>query len=357
MTAKSKITPSANTSTRFPELMEAITKEKPCGDDLEYDPEFVVLLAKAAPKPDAQYGDFVSAPEAVSWTELERDCRRLLLRTRDIRILVLLLRCRARMDHAAGLRDGLALLAQLLTKWPDAIHPQRVVEGEADLALRANALAALADPAGLMQDVRDLPIMANGALRLQIRDVERSLAVPRTPDALPSESVRQQLKDMRVAHSATLVALEEAAGIASAIDAWASDNLPDERPDLQPLLKLLGTVANTAEPAIAPAVAEPNAMPSAELHPESVADVWNGNGTAAIAEVTTTAPRSADFPVDRGAALSGIRAARLWFEHHEPSSPVALLLKQAERLTGKRFDEVFQAIPADLVERWAQDAS
>ncbi|KJK13113.1 type VI secretion protein [Burkholderiaceae bacterium 16] len=337
--------------------MEAITKEEPCGGDLEYDPEFVVLQAKAAPKPDAQYGDFVSAPEAMNWTDLERDCRRLLLRTRDIRILVVLLRCWARLDHAAGLRDGLAVLAQLLTKWPDAIHPQRVVDGEADLALRANALAALSDPEGLMQDVRELPIMANGALRLQIRDVERSFAVPRTTDALPPESVRQQLKDMRVTHSATLAALAEATEIASAIDAWTSDNLPDDRPDLQPLLKLLGTVTGTAHSALGPAVTECNAMPPAELHPENVADSWNGNGTADIAEVTTTAPRSASLPIDRDTALSGIRTARLWFENHEPSSPVALLLKQAERLTGKRFDEVFQAIPADLVERWAHDAS
>ncbi|MFX3549126.1 hypothetical protein V8921_11830 [Ralstonia mannitolilytica] len=59
--------------------------------------------------------------------------------------------------------------------------------------------------------------------------------------------------------------------------------------------------------------------------------------------------------MDRSAALASIRAARSWFEAHEPSSPVGLLLKQAERLSGKRFDEVFQAIPADLVERWAHD--
>ncbi|WP_416048467.1 ImpA family type VI secretion system protein [Cupriavidus basilensis] len=356
MTAKSKITPSANTSIPFPELMEAITKEKPCGDDLEYDPEFVLLLAKAAPKPDAQYGDFVSAPEAVSWAELERDCRRLLLRTRDIRILVLLLRCRVRMDHAAGLRNGLALLAQLLTKWPDAIHPQRVVDGEADLALRANALAALADPAGLMQDVRDLPIMANGALRLQIRDVERSLGMPRPADAMAPESVRQQLQAVRLEHSLTLAALDEAAGIASAIDDWAGSNLPDVRPDLGPLLKLLGMVTSTAHPAPARAVAERNAMPPAEPDPASAAGSWSRIAAANTAQATAAAPGSAELPMDRGAVLCDIRAARRWFETHEPSSPVALLLKQAERLAGKRFDEVFQALPADLVERWVQDA-
>jgi type VI secretion system protein ImpA len=66
----------------------------------------------------------------------------------------------------------------------------------------------------------------------------------------------------------------------------------------------------------------------------------------------TTEP---DTPMDRNAARAAIREARLWFEKHEPSSPLPLLLKQAERLTGKRFDEVFQAIPADLVERWAHD--
>lgn len=59
--------------------------------------------------------------------------------------------------------------------------------------------------------------------------------------------------------------------------------------------------------------------------------------------------------MDRNTALASIQAARIWFEAHEPSSPVALLLKQAERLTGKRFDEVFQAIPAELVERWMRE--
>jgi type VI secretion system protein ImpA len=69
--------------------------------------------------------------------------------------------------------------------------------------------------------------------------------------------------------------------------------------------------------------------------------------------VTPLDSTSTEPAMDRNTALAYIRTARIWFEAHEPSSPVALLLKQAERLTGKRFDEVFQAIPAELVERWA----
>ena len=313
-----------------------------------------MLQAKAAAKPDAQYGDFVSAPEAANWTDLERDCRRLLLRTRDVRILVLLLRCRVRLDHASGLRDGLALLAHLLAKWPDAIHPQLVVDGETDPALRANALAALADPQGLMQDVRESAVNGNGALRLQIRDVERALGVPRPADALAPDSVRQQLQDLRQQQSPALAALDEAMVFASSIDAWARHHLPDDRPDLEPLLKLLNLVTGAADATMVQEVAARGAVPSHVSHQESAADSAN-NDDARIPHDMATDRVSPDTPPDRDAVRAAIRTARLWFESHEPSSPVALLLKQAERLTGKRFDEVFQAIPADLVERWARD--
>ena len=50
--------------------------------------------------------------------------------------------------------------------------------------------------------------------------------------------------------------------------------------------------------------------------------------------------------------LATIRAAREWFETHEPSSPVAVLLKQAERMVGKRFSQVADSIPLDLLRKW-----
>ncbi|CAM3210609.1 replication/virulence associated protein; ImpA-related N-terminal domain [Cupriavidus taiwanensis LMG 19424] len=334
----------------FPELLEPVAREKPCGDDLEYDPEFVLLMARAAPKAEAQYGNFVSEPEAVNWADLERDCRRLLLRTRDIRILVLWLRCRTRPGMASGLRDGLATLACMLAKWPDEIHPQLLVDGEADPAMRANALAALTDPEGLMRDIRELVITGNAALRLQIRDVERSLGMPRPADALAPESVRLQLQALRQQNSPALAALDQAAGHAAAIDRWAKANLRENGPDLSPLLKLLGMLTTS----VATAPAPPAAAAAAAARACVSADCPSDKG-AAGSPCASAAAVHPDKPEDRDAALAGIRGARDWFERHEPSSPVSLLLRQAERLAGKRFDEVFQAIPAELVARWSQD--
>ncbi|MET3448148.1 type VI secretion system ImpA family N-terminal domain-containing protein [Ralstonia sp. 1138] len=333
----------------FPELLEPISEAHPCGSDLEYDPDFVLLQSKVTPKQDAQYGDFVSPPEAINWTEVERDCRRLLLRTRDIRILILLVRCRVRLDQAIGLRDGLCILSRLLETWPETIYPQVVVDGEPDPAVRANALAALADPQGLMHDVRDLVISTNGVLRLRVRDVERSLSTPRAADALAPEAVQHQLYELRKQNGAVLCALDEAQAFASSIDSWARHHLPNDYPDLGTLLRLLDTVTGASPPA-APAVI---ALPVSERSPAVSQGLM---GSTIEGPVVTPLDSNPPEPVmDRNTALASIQAARVWFEAHEPSSPVALLLKQAERLTGKRFDEVYQAIPAELVERWARE--
>ena len=63
-------------------------------------------------------------------------------------------------------------------------------------------------------------------------------------------------------------------------------------------------------------------------------------------------PRAAGKASDRHAALNLIREARVWFEQHEPSSPIPVLLKRAERLVGKRYADVVTAIPLDLLTQW-----
>ncbi len=55
---------------------------------------------------------------------------------------------------------------------------------------------------------------------------------------------------------------------------------------------------------------------------------------------------------DRNDALERLRVIRRWFEHSEPSSPSIPLLRQAERLVGKRFSEVINEIPVELLEKW-----
>lgn len=177
-----------------------VSVDAPCGPDLEYDPEFVVLEAQVAARGDAQYGDFVGSPEPVNWSDVERDCRRLMMRSKDMRLAVLFTRCRTRMTGATGLAEGLQLLTAWLAAFPETIHPQLVVDDERDVALeiRMNALQALTDQSGLIADMREIALTRSSAVRLQVRDVERAFMHPRPNDALAPESVARQLEDLRV---------------------------------------------------------------------------------------------------------------------------------------------------------------
>jgi len=61
--------------------------------------------------------------------------------------------------------------------------------------------------------------------------------------------------------------------------------------------------------------------------------------------------------VDRHAALELIREARHWFEQHEPSSPIPVLLRRAEQFVGKRYAEVVKAISPEMLAQWESDDS
>lgn len=308
--------------------LQPLNASDPCGPSLEYDAEYAVLLSRMSPRGDAQYGQFVGTPEAPNWAEIERDCRRLLLRTRDINLFVWLCRARTRVAQAAGLAQSLTVLSEVLERWPDAMHPQLVVEGERDPAVRANALAALADPDGLLGDVREIVVAANAARHLTVREIERAWSVPRLVDAPSPESVAQQLAQLRLAANgdadAPVNLLSEALRATRQIADWAVRQLGGDAPSLQALIDL--------------------------LKPFDEIDV--------VRRTEPVSPRegvlrpSVSGLASRDDALQAIRSARQWFENHEPSSPVAVLLKQAERMVGQRFALVANAIPLDLLQKW-----
>ncbi|WP_230413962.1 type VI secretion system protein TssA [Collimonas silvisoli] len=346
-----------------PAWMAPLSKTEPCGPNLEYDPEYVMLVAKAAPKGDTQYGDFIGVPDAPNWGDIERDCRRILLRSRDISILVLLLRSRTRLAQAEGLREGLAMLTALLDAYPDDIHPQAIVEGEFDLTVRANALATMTDPEGILSDIREIVLIKNSAMRLQVRDVERAFAIPRPADALSAASVRQQLDDLRRSHDKNLSSLTEAARLTALLQAWAASTLDEQAPDLSALTELLGLFARSDRPQAEQATSASSAI-AAPVPPMHAADNVIASPVDLVEQpllpLQAISPGRVMAPSDplqgREAALQAMIKTREWFEQAEPSSPVAVLLRQAEKLVGKRFSEVVQCIPLELLERWEEEA-
>jgi len=349
---------------RYADLLEPVDADARCGPDLEYDPDFVMLLGAAAPRADAQYGNFVDVPAPANWAEIERACRALLLRTKDIRVAIILVRCRVRLDGAAGLRDGLAFLKAMFECYGEALHPLPVFEGERDPVMYANAIAALADADGVLGDVRDIAMPKAAGVKLHLRDIEKAFAMPRQKDALAPESVVRLLKELSGRRDAAIAAFAEAQGLSADIAAWCDEKLGADAPDLgglsralQPFAQLDGggaAVSGATKHAsvqrdnaeTASASATPAVTPPAVLPPTTGAASPSDIPADDLSAVASTPP------LDRWSALAAIQQTRIWFEQNEPSSPVIVLLRQSERMVGKRFSELAQIIPADLLAKW-----
>lgn len=341
-----------------PKLPDAAEWAKPigdtlaCGPNLEYDPEYAVLAGRLMPQSEVQYGKFTAVSPEPDWLEVERDARRLLMRSKDITLLLWFTRARTHQAGAKGLLEGLNALRVVLEKFPEDVHPQHTVEGERDLAVRANALAGLCDPEGLLGDVRDIVISGNTLARLSVRDVEMAGAYPRSAYAPDPESIKRQLSDLHQREDANFLALLTAVACLEEIRHWTQKDLGDEAPDLSALLKLLQPITQFDVPEAEPERLEAeglDALPISEPAPTSTA----------VAPLHTPWPALIDGHEDRAGQREHIRQllreVREWVEHNEPSSPISVLLKQAERMWGKRFSEIAHVIPADLLREWDKD--
>lgn len=146
--------------------------------------------------------------------------------------------------------------------------------------------------------------------------LRRRINAERTPSSSPCSSI------------GSLVA----AFFCACNSSWAREQLGDAAPSLKPLGRVLDLFIDPRLPP-APQAAAPQAD--------------------AVVEASAVGPTSKART--RGDVLQDIRLAREWFETHEPSSPVAVFLKQAERMVGQRFSQVADAIPLELLQKW--DAS
>lgn len=318
-----------------------------CGPSLEYHPDYLLLMSRLAPREDVQYGSFVGNPVAPDWLAIEREALRLLALSQDITLLVCRCRAATRLRQATGLAQGLRQLLEVLQRWPETVHPQPVIDGVHDRTVRANALAALADPDGLVGDMAGMVLSPGPGPSITLGEIRAAFALPRQP-GLPDASALA----VRLAASASkelkgdaaekpLVALAQAAADAAGILCWAQEQLGDDAPDLQALTYLLAPFAAALTPAAASLPPPPESRPEMPVPLPMEMDI---------------PPAPALAPAQPGRTRADMRAvladARLWFEAFEPSSPVAVLLLQAENLIGKRFSEVAQSIPPDLLRQW-----
>lgn len=304
--------------------------DTPTGADLEYDPDFLALERAAAPRAERAIGDSVKAAEEPDWDEVASLATGLLDRSRDLRVAVHLAAAWMRMGGLPGWTAGLALIRGLLERHWEGVHPQLDAEDDDDPTARVNAVSAIANPLGLLGQFRTTTFVQSPRVgRFSLRDLRianGTLKVEASGDApLPSMTEIEACcldcpqDQLTGAQEAVSQALEHA----KAIDQVFNDRIGTAGPDLKPLLSDTYELKKFLDSQVTRR--DPTAGETAEGE--------NGEASEGAAP-RATVPGRVETPQD---VLRRLDELCDYYARCEPSSPVPLLLRRAQRLVGKTF--------------------
>jgi len=328
-------------------LLQPISDDEPAGPDLEYDPAYLSAFRAAEGSPTRQMGDTVVAGEEPDWRSASEQAVRLLRRTKDLRVAVLLTRALLRTQGLPGLDLGLRLVHGLVDRFWDQLHPRLDPDDGYDPTIRVNVLLDLCSPEALLQPLRTAPLVRSRVLGpLCYRDIE--IAEGRAsapPDVKPLDAAAIQgvfmdcsLEELQASTSAAAGALEYVEALSRALGERIR---LDQMPSFDPLSNLVAGIARTLGAHLAERLPPEAAMAAAD---ESTA------GQAAPGPASGQ-PRAVGEITSREDVVRAIDGICDYYSRCEPTSPVPLLLKRARRLaTGSFLDIVRDLAPGALGE-------
>jgi type VI secretion system protein ImpA len=326
------------TSHALESLLSPLDGESPTGENLEYDPEFMALERLAAPKAERAVGDSVIAAEEPDWDKVSDQAEALLGRSKDLRVAVHLATAWMRTTGLPGWSSGLQLIRNLLEHYWDNVHPQLDAEDDNDPTARVNAVAAVTDLQGMLGFLRTTPFVqsprlgrftlrdlriANGSLKIAGNDEENTELPGLTQiEACCMDCAEEQLTE-------NVAAISAAFDHVKAIDAIFNEHIGTSGPDLKPLLSDIYEIKKFLEPQLAKR--SPQAAELVEAEEGEASASPTGKAAAASGRIET--------PQDVIRRLDEICD---YYARCEPSSPIPLLLRRAQRLVGLSFVDLMK---------------
>jgi type VI secretion system protein ImpA len=309
-------------------LAEPALTEPPGGPDLQYSPEYASLERSVAGKPETQVGDKIVPAEPPDWRAAAAGAQPLLVRSKDLRVAMVLTRALLETTGFEGLASGLALLGRLVVGFWPVLHPKLDAEDNDDPTARVNAMAGLVSR-DLIQAVRAAAVVTSPALGpISLKSIEAAgpkgaASVDAALEHVPAEALE------RAAGTLTLC-VQEATALATA---WAKA-LPSSGPDFTELLR---TVAQ-AQRVVASRMNRP-------------AEGSGVAGASASADGAPAAPpRALHGEVrSREDVVRAIDAICAYYLRAEPSSPVPLLLQRSRRLVTMSFVDILKEMLPEAV--------
>jgi type VI secretion system protein ImpA len=313
-------------------LLAPVAGDSPSGLNLEYDPAFLKLEKDAQGKDEQVIGSVTSAAEPPDWNVVCEQALQLLERTKDLRVAAHLARGLLHKQGVSAFAEGLSLIRGLLESQWATVHPQLDPDDDNDPTMRITALAALtASP--VVVALRAAPLL-----------ISRVLGPLSLNDIVPTEGTPDSARIQGIFMEASLAELEACAGALKsghgdlqAVDQIFETHTGSRGPDMTTLLRYFHQAGQALQPRLEERRAAEQASSGAV-----------GDAPAAAGGVSSARALSGDI-LSREDVVRAFDKICAYFQRHEPSSPIPLLVERCKRLVTMDFLEILQDMAPDGV--------
>lgn len=330
-------------------LLNPIAGDSPCGKDLSYDPAYTTVLKDAEGTPERQTGESIIPAEDPHWPSVRSTSLELFGQSKDLRLALLLALSCMQTDGLQGLAGGLRLTADLLgNHWANAF-PRLDPEDNNDPTERANIVSALAVPPSTFGDtyrfqerVSRVPLCASPQLgRFSLADMRLSAGdqTPASGQIVHEPSVIEAaLTDTPLdALQATRAAAQECLDASKAIEnAFLTHAGPGAGPSLGTFRALFVDITKRLDSHLSSRMGSGAAEGAATDQ-----DASGGSGAKGVSGQIRNAE-------DVRRALDLICQ---YYERHEPSSPIPILLRRAQRLVSRSFLDIIRDMSPEALDK------
>lgn len=332
-------------------LLNEISPDEVCGPDLEYDADFIALMQDADGKPPKYTpdGQLVEEGEEPDWRDIRQRCVAMFGRTIDLRLAMVLTNALLCESGLPGLRDGLALILGMLERYWDTFHPRLDPDDDNDPLMRMNLIAALAvpigadgDPRRFQQRLREVPLAESRQLgRFGLKDLLiASGDLPPSGDSPANEGLLEAaFRDTDADRlKAWGKAAEECVSLSKSIDQWLTNKVGASKAcDLDPWHAIVGDLRKRLAQRIeALFPGETGGTGGGEPEPAPSA-----GGTQAAPQTGQVQPLSGAI-ASREDVVRALNKVLEYYGKHEPSSPVPMLIRRAQRLVTMGFVDIIR---------------
>ncbi|OYP35797.1 type VI secretion system protein TssA [Rhodopirellula sp. MGV] len=360
-------------------LLQPLTDDEPCGPDLEYDPEFGEMDRAAQGKPEQQYGDTIVAAEEPEWKEVKKLAESLLSRTKDMRVVVFLARASLNQQGFVAFEQCLRLLRGYIENFWDSVHPELDADDDNDPTYRTNTLVTLCDDDTMLRELREAPIVSSRAVgRFSLRDIEKSTEPTEKPVVVktddeddwssskaeePAETAKgptpatidaaftdADIEDVQATEEATRLAAEHLAEIEKQVTEKVGVNFAVSLAPARNLLTEMNGIITKQLRRRGVGVEEVSAASSDATDVDAVvADGGPDNNGTAVTQIVSQAGYVGGKIATRQQAVKALEDVCDYYELNEPSSPLPLLIRRAQRLSSASFLDILRDVAPDAV--------